>query len=103
MVYGDGAREIHQQPEAKVLTTKLKRAQRKLAPQQKGSNRRRRTRLRLQRRIRNAANTWRHRLTRHVADRARQVVLEKLHTQGMTKSPKGTPDSQESGSRPRRD
>lgn len=72
VAYSDGTSEIHRQPETKLLTTKLKRGQCKLVRQQKGSNRRHRTRLRLQklhRRIRNMANTWRHRLTRHVAAR----------------------------------
>ena len=93
VAYSDGTSEIHRQPETKLLTTKLKRGQCKLVRQQKGSNRRHRTRLRLQklhRRIRNMANTWRHRLTRHVADKARLLVLEKLNTQAMTRSAQGT-------------
>ena len=93
MVHTDGAREIHRQPEANLLTTKLRRGQRQLARQQKGSNRRHRTRTGLQklrRHIRNDANTWRHWLTRQVADKAGLLVLEKLNTQGMTRSAQGT-------------
>ena len=93
VVYSDGAREIHRQPETNLPATRLKRGQRKLARQQKGSKRRRRTRLRLQklhRRIRTAANTWRHRLTRNLADKARLLVLEKLNIRGMTRSAQGT-------------
>ena len=55
-----------------------------------------RTKLRirkLHRRIRNIANNWRHRLTRHLADKARLVVLEKLNTQAMTASAKRTQEA----------
>ena len=92
-VYSDGTSEIHRQPDTTLLQIKLKRGQRKPGRQQKGSNRRHRTRLRLQklhRRIRTAANTWRHRLTRNIADKARLLVLEKLNTQAMTRSAQGT-------------
>ena len=92
VVYSDGSREIHRPPAAQLLTTTVKRARRKLAGQQKGSNPRHRTRARLRklhRRIRNAANTWRYRLTCHMADRAGQVILEKLNIQGMTGSAQG--------------
>ena len=93
VVYGDGAHDIHRHPDTRLLQIKLKRVQRKLARQQKDSRRRHRTRTRLQklhRRIRTAANTWRHRLTRNLADKARLLVLEKLHTRGMTRSAQGT-------------
>ena len=85
VVYSDGTREIHRQPDTRLLQIRLKRARRKLAGQQKGSRRRHRTRSRLQklhRRIRAAANTWRHRLTRNIADKAGLLVLEKLDIQG---------------------
>ena len=62
----------------------------------KGDQPPRHTRLglqKLQRRIGNMGNRWRHCLSRHVAERAGQVVLEKLPIQGMTKSAKGTPES----------
>ena len=39
--------------------------------------------------MRNIANNWRHRLTRHLAHKARLVVLGKLNTQGMAASAKG--------------
>ena len=61
-------------------------------PRFKGSNRRNTTKLRirtLHRRLRNIANTWRHRLTCHLADKARLLVLEKLNTRSMTASAKG--------------
>ena len=93
VVYGDGAHDIHRRPDTRLLQIKLKRDQRKLARQQKDSRRRHRTRTRLQklhRRIRTAANTWRHRLTRNLADKARLLVLEKLHARGMTRSAQGT-------------
>ena len=93
VVYSDGTSEIRRQPDTTLLQIKLKRGQRKPGRQQKGSNRRQRTRTRLRklhRRIRNMANTWRHRLTRHVADKARLLVLEKLNTQAMTRSAQGT-------------
>ena len=93
MAYSDGSRQLHRQPASKRLAARLKRCQRKLARQRKGSNRRQRTRGRLQRlhrRIRNVGNTWRHRLSRGIANRARLLVLEKLNTRGVTSSGKGT-------------
>ena len=75
------------------MASRLKRAQQKLARQKKSSNRRSKTKARIQklhRWIKNTGNNWRHRLTRHVADKARLVVLENLNTQGMTRSTKGT-------------
>ena len=93
VAYSNGAHEIHRQPETKTLTTRLKRSQRKLARQQKGSNRRNKTKVRiakLHRCIKNTGDNWRHRLTRHIADKARLVVLENLSTQSMTATAKGT-------------
>ncbi len=59
----------------------------------KGSRRRMRTRLRLQRLQRKRANrrrNWQHQVSRRIANRAGTVIVEKLNTQGMTKSARGT-------------
>ena len=93
VAYSDGTHEIHRQPKTKSIAARIKRCQRKLKRQKKGSNRRSKTKARiakLHRRIKNIGNNWRHRLSRHVADKARLVVLENLSTQSMTKSARGT-------------
>ena len=64
-----------------------------LARQRKGSRRRMRTRLRLQRLQRKRANrrkNWQHQVSRRIANRASTVIVEKLNTRGMTKSARGT-------------
>ena len=96
VAYSDGTRENHPQPKVGIVHVRLKRAQRKLSRQKKGSRRRGRTKLRIRKlhgRVRNMANNWRHRLTRHLAHKARLVVLEKLSTQEMTASAKGTQEA----------
>jgi len=95
VAYSDGTRENHPLTQGWDLP-RLKRAQRKLSRQKKGLRRRRRTKLRIWKlhgRVCNIANNWRHRLTRHLADKARLVALEKLNTQGMTASAKGTQEA----------
>ena len=73
VVDSDGAHDLHRRPDTRLLQTTVKRA-----------------RSKLHQRIRNAANPWPYRLTRHVADKDGLLVLEKLNTQGMTRSAKGT-------------
>jgi len=93
VVDSSGNEEIHYLPDLSVKEARRKRYQRKLARQVKGSNRRDRTRLRLQKVNRNIANirsNWNHQVSRKVADQAGVVVIEDLNTSGITKSAKGT-------------
>ena len=88
-----GEAEIIPAPDTGRLDAKIGRNQRRLARQRKGSRRRTRTRLRLQRLQRKRANrrrNWRHQVSRRIANRAGTVIVEKLNTAGMTKSAKGT-------------
>jgi len=91
-----GNEQIHYLPDLSVKEARRKRYQRKLARQVKGSGRRYRTKLKLQKVNRNIANirsNWNHQTSRKIADQASVVVLEDLNTQGMTKSAKGTVDN----------
>ena len=92
---GDGA-EIIDAPDASLLETRLKRNQRRLSRQRKGSRRRMRTKLRIQklhRRIAGTRRNWQHHASRQIAGRASTVAVEKLNTRGMTKSAKGTAEA----------
>ena len=87
-----GGAEIIPAPDTGRLDAKIRRNQRRLARQRKGSRRRMRTRLRLQRLQRKRANrrkNWHHQTSRRIANRASTVIVEKLNTAGMTRSAKG--------------
>ncbi len=91
----DSDGEIHRMPDLALLDTKRKRHQRGLAKKRKGSRRRARQRMRVQRaqrRLANARKNWKHHVSGRIAARAQTVVIEKLNTRGMTKSAKGTTD-----------
>ncbi len=88
-----GNRELIHQPKVKRKTARLHRYQRKLARQQKGSNRRHRTKLKIQKAHRSIANTRRnanHQASRKIANHASTSVLEGLKIKNMTSSAKGT-------------
>ncbi len=88
-----GEAEIIPAPDTGRLDAKIRRNQRRLARQRKGSRRRTRTRLRLQRLQRKRANrrkNWHHQASRRIANRASTVIVEKLNTRGMTRSARGT-------------
>ena len=91
----DSDGEIHRMPDLALLETKRKRHQRGLAKKRKGSRRRARQRMRVQRaqrRLANARKNWQHHVSGRIAAKAQTVVIEKLNTGGMTKSAKGTTD-----------
>ena len=80
-----GGAEIIPAPDTGRLDAKIGRNQRRLARQRKGSRRRMRTRLRLQRLQRKRANkrrNWQHQVSRRIANRASTVIVEKLNTSG---------------------
>ncbi len=80
-----GEAEIIPAPDTGRLDAKIGRNQRRLARQRKGSRRRMRTRLRLQRLQRKRANrrrNWQHQVSRRIANRAGTVIVEKLNTRG---------------------
>ena len=83
-------------PDTGDLDTKIGRSQRRLARQRKGSRRRMKTKLRLQRLQRKRAHrrsNWQHRTSRRIAARAGTVFVENPNTAGMTRSARGTLDS----------
>ncbi|MXZ25699.1 MAG: IS200/IS605 family element transposase accessory protein TnpB, partial [Caldilineaceae bacterium SB0665_bin_21] len=89
----DSTGALHAIPDTTVEDAKIKRYQRRMARQKKGSNRRRGTggKLRkLQRRMARRRDNATHQVSRKVADTAHTVVLEDLNTKAMTKSAKGT-------------
>ena len=89
----DSTGEVHALPDTTVEDAKIKRYQRKMARQQKGTHRRRRAggKLRkLQHRKARRRDNATHQISRQVADTAHTVVLEDLNTKAMTKSAKGT-------------
>ncbi len=89
----DSTGALHALPKSTVEDAKIKRYQRRMARQQKGSNRRRGTggKLRkLQRKRARRRDNATHQISRKIADTAHTVVLEDLNTKGMTKSAKGT-------------
>ncbi len=95
VVDSNGSEAIHHMPDLARKEARRKRYQRKLARQVKGSRRRYRTRLKLQkcfRHLKKTRDNWQHQVSREIADNAGLVVLEDLNTQGMTKSAKGTVD-----------
>ena len=85
--------ELIHAPDTRMLDTKIKRVQRKLARQDKGSRRRAKTKSRLQRLERKRADVrrnWQHQASRRIAGQASTVVVEDLNIKGMTRSAKGT-------------
>ena len=91
----DSDGEVHRMPDLALLETNLKRHQRGLAKKRKGSRRRARQRMRVQRahrRLANARKNWQHHVSSRIAAKAQTVVIEKLNTRGMTKSARGTTD-----------
>ena len=96
VVDSNGNNNIHYLPDLAKKEARLKRYQRRMQGQVKGSRRRHKTRLKLQkccRHLKNARDNWQHQASRKIADNAGLVVLEDLNTQGMTKSAKGTVDN----------
>ncbi len=92
----DNNSNLYHMPDMAKKEARRKRYQRKLARQVKGSRRRYRTRLKLQkcfRHLKKTRDNWQHQVSREIADNAGLVVLEDLNTQGMTKSAKGTIDN----------
>ena len=92
----DSTGEVHALPDTTVEDAKIKRYQRRMARQQKGSHRRRGTggKLRkLQRRKARRRDNATHQISRKVANTAHTVVLEDLNTKAMTKSAKGTAEN----------
>ena len=89
----DSNGKVYEMPNTDRTDAKLKKYQRKMDRQQKGSHRRRRTdhklsKLRRQRaRTHNAAT---HEASRRLADKVQTVVLENLDVKNMTRSAKGT-------------
>ncbi|MCY4519206.1 MAG: transposase, partial [Caldilineaceae bacterium] len=89
----DSTGAVHEIPDSSVEDAKIRRYQRRMARQQKGSNRRRGTGGKLRKLHRKRArrrDTATHQISRKVADTAHTVVMEDLNTKGMTKSAKGT-------------
>ena len=80
-------------PDTGRLKARVKRYQKQLSRQRRGSRRRERTRARLaktKRRIATVRHNWHHRTSRELANAAGTIVIEDLETSRMTKSAKGT-------------
>ncbi len=88
----DSTGAVHEIPDTTVEDAKIKRYQRRMARQQKGSNRRRGTAGQLRKlhrkRARRRDNTT-HQISRKVADTAHTVVLEDLNTAALGRGPEG--------------
>ncbi len=96
MVSTEGDTSIIRQPDTKRLDAKLKRHQRRLARQKKGSNRRNRRKHRIARIQRKRANILKnanHQVSRSIANCSSTVILEDLKIKAMTRSAKGTMES----------
>ena len=81
-------------PDGSRLEAKIKRYQRKVARQQKGSKRSKSTYLRIakaKRKQKHIRHNWAHHVSKDLA-KSRVVAFEDLNVAGMTKSAKGTPD-----------
>ena len=90
-VLSDGTK--HPGPDLDRKVARRKRYQRKLARQVKGSNRRKITKVRLQKAFRAecfARLNWAHHVSKDVASEYDVAYVEKLNIRGMTKSAKGT-------------
>ena len=80
-------------PDTKRLEARRKRYQRRMARQQKGSNRRNRTKhlaAKTSRKIARKRHDWCHQISRTLSNNASTVVLEDLDIVKMTRSAKGT-------------
>ena len=81
-------------PDGSRLEAKIKRYQRKVARQQKGSKRSKKTYLRIakaKRKQKHIRHNWAHHVSKDLA-KSRVVAFEDLNVAGMTKSANGTPD-----------
>ena len=90
-VLSDGTK--HPGPDLEKKTARRKRYQRKMARQVKGSNRRKLTKVRLQKAFsaeRFARLNWAHHVSKSIASEYDVAYVEKLNIRGMTKSAKGT-------------
>ena len=93
IVSTEGDQAIISQPDTPRLDAKLKRYQRQLARQKRGSNRCQKTKLKIakcQHKQSNIRRTVNHRASRKIASLGSTVVLEALKTKDMTSSAKGT-------------
>ncbi len=91
--HSTGEREMLSIPKPDKKAIRIRRYQRKLARQQKGSNRRRVTKRRIakwKRKQKNARKSVAHHHSRALANRAETLVREDLKIRNMTKSAKGT-------------
>ena len=91
VVLSDGTR--HSGPDLERKVARRKRYQRKMARQVKGSNRRKVTRVKLQKAYRAerfARLNWAHHVSKNIASQYGLAYLEDLNIKGMTKSAKGT-------------
>ena len=89
----DSAGEIHRLPDLARLEAKERRHRRALSRKKRGSKRRaqaRRKVTRAARRVKMARRNWQHQVSRTIVRKASTVVVEALHTRGMTASAKGT-------------
>ena len=94
--HSTGEREMLSIPKPDKKAMRIRRYQRKLARQQKGSNRRRVTKRKIakwKRKQKNARKSVAHHHSRALADRAETLVREDLKIRNMTKSAKGTVES----------
>ena len=90
-VLSDGTK--HPGPELERKIARRKRYQRKMARQVKGSNRRKITKVRLQKAFRAerfARLNWAHHVSKGIASKYDVAYVEELNIQGMTKPAKGT-------------
>ena len=90
-VLSDGTK--HPGPDLELKVARRKRYQRKMARQVKGSNRRKITRVRLQKAFQAehfARLNWAHHASKAIASEYDVAYMEKLNIRGMTRSAKGT-------------
>ena len=90
-VLSDGTK--HSGPDLALKVARRRRYQRRLARQVKGSNRRKITKVRLQKAFageRFARHNWAHHVSKSIASQYDLAYIEALNTKGMTKSAKGT-------------
>ena len=86
----------HPGPDLALKIARRRRYQRKMARQVKGSNRRKVTKVRLQKAYqaeRFARLNWAHHVSKNVASQYDVAYIEDLKTKGMTKSAKGTKEN----------
>ena len=91
----DSGGEIHRTPDLARLEAKERRHRRALSRKKNGSRRRanaRRKVTRAARRVKMARRNWQHQVSRRIVRKGSTVVVEALHTRGMTASAKGTVD-----------